>query len=95
MMCCYALCCCPLVGCGKGRGRAQEVAYVSAPQAILRDHLAAVYLKTGVVKNGERLEVLEREKRFVRVRTAGGTEGWIEQRYLVSQSVYDGFQATP
>ncbi|HZR57954.1 MAG TPA: SH3 domain-containing protein [Terriglobales bacterium] len=81
------------IGCSKGRGRAQEIAYVSAPQAILRDHVAAVYQKTGVVKNGERLEVLEREKRFVRVRTAGGTEGWIEQRYLVSQSVYDGFQA--
>ncbi len=81
------------VACGKGRGRAQEIAYVSAPQAILRDHVAAVYLKTGVVKNGERLEVLEREKRFVRVRTTNGTEGWIEQRYLVSQAVYDGFQA--
>jgi SH3-like domain-containing protein len=81
------------VACGKGRGRAQEIAYVSAPQAILRDHVAAVYLKMGVVKNGERLEVLEREKRFVRVRTTNGTEGWIEQRYLVSQAVYDGFQA--
>ncbi|MCU1298250.1 MAG: hypothetical protein JWO91_2528 [Acidobacteriaceae bacterium] len=83
----------PFVGCGKGRSRAQEIAYVSAPQAILRDHVAAVYQKTGVVKNGERLEVLEREKRFVRVRNSSGAEGWIEQRYLVSQSVYDGFQA--
>lgn len=83
----------PFVSCGKGRGRAQEIAYVSAPQAILRDHVAAVYQKTGVVKNGERLEILEREKRFVRVRNSSGTEGWIEQRYLVSQSVYDGFQA--
>jgi SH3-like domain-containing protein len=82
-----------LVGCDKQSKGAQDIAYVSAPQAILRDHMAAVYQKTGVVKNGDRLQVLEREKRFVKVRTSGGSEGWIEQRYLVSQSVYEGFQA--
>jgi SH3-like domain-containing protein len=70
----------------------QEIAYVSVPQTILRDHVSAVYTKTGVVKNGDRVQVLERERRFVRVRTASGTEGWIEQRALVPQSVYDGFQ---
>ena len=81
-----------LSGCGRGRGRAQEIAYVSAPQAILRDHVSAVFNKTGVVKNGDRVQILERKRRFARVRTASGTEGWIEQRSLVPQSVYDGFQ---
>jgi len=81
-----------LGGCGRGRGRVQEIAYVSSPQAILRDHVSAVFSKTGVVKNGDRVQVLERERRFVRVRTASGAEGWIEQRSLVPQSVYDGFQ---
>jgi SH3-like domain-containing protein len=81
-----------LSSCGRGRGRAQEIAYVSAPQAILRDHVSAVFNKTGVVKNGDRVQILERERRFARVRTAGGAEGWIEQRALVPQSVYDGFQ---
>ena len=80
-----------LSGC-RGRGRAQEIAYVSVPQAILRDRVAAVFSKTGVVKNGDRVQILERERRFARVRTASGTEGWIEQRALVSQQVYDGFQ---
>ena len=79
-------------GCGRGRGKAQEMAYVSVPQAILRDHVSAVFAKTGLVKNGDRLQILERERRFARVRTASGTEGWIEQRALVPQSVYDGFQ---
>jgi len=69
-----------------------ETDYVSAPQAFLRDRVAAFYNKTGTVKNAERVEVLERERRFVRVRTDSGLEGWIEQRYLVSQEVYDGFQ---
>jgi Bacterial SH3 domain/GW (Gly-Tryp) dipeptide domain len=81
-----------LAACNRGRGRVQEIAYVSVPQAILRDHVSAVFNKTGVVKNGDRVQVLERERRFARVRTAGGTEGWIEQRALVPQSVYDGFQ---
>jgi len=81
-----------LSGCGRGRGRVQEIAYVSAPQAILRDHVSAVFSKTGVVKNGDRVQILERERRFARVRTDNGAEGWIEQRSLVPQSIYDGFQ---
>jgi SH3-like domain-containing protein len=81
-----------LSGCSRGRGRVQEIAYVSAPQAILRDHVSAVFSKTGVVKNGDRVQILERERRFARVRTTGGAEGWIEQRSLVTQAIYDGFQ---
>jgi SH3-like domain-containing protein len=80
-----------LSGC-RGRSRVQEIAYVSAPQAILRDRVSAVFSKTGTVKNGDRVQILEREHHFVRVRTASGVEGWIEQRSLVPQQVYDGFQ---
>ncbi len=69
-----------------------EIAYVAVPQAILRDHVSAVFNKTGVVKNGQRLEVLDRERRFVKVRSADGAEGWIEQRFLTSDMVYQGFQ---
>lgn len=80
-----------LNACG-GHGRSQEVAYVSAVQANLRDRVAAVYEKVGVVKNGERVEVLDRDRRFVKVRTSTGGMGWIEQRYLVSQEVFDQLQ---
>lgn len=54
--------------------------------------MAAIYNRVGNVKNGERVEILDREKRFVRVRTASGLEGWIEQRNLVDQQTYDGLQ---
>jgi SH3-like domain-containing protein len=80
-----------LTACNR-HGKAQEMAYVAAPQVVLRDRVAAVYTKNGTVKNGERVQILEREKRFARVRTQGGLEGWMEQRYLVSQQVFDGFQ---
>jgi SH3-like domain-containing protein len=78
--------------CNRGRGRVLEVAYVAAVQANLRDQVAAVYEKAGVVKNGDRVEVLDHDRRFVKVRTATGATGWLEQRYLVGQDVYDRIQ---
>jgi len=78
--------------CGRGRQRVLDIAYVSAPQVTLRDQLAQVYSKVGVAKNGERVEVLDRQKRFARVRTQNGAEGWVEQRYLVSRQVFERFQ---
>jgi SH3-like domain-containing protein len=81
-----------LAGCNRGRHRVLEVDYVSAPQVILRDELSPVYKKVGAAKNGDRVDVLDREKRFSKVRTANGQEGWVEQRYLVTQQVFDAFQ---
>jgi SH3-like domain-containing protein len=82
-----------LAGCNRGRGgRVLEIGYVSGIQANLRDRVAAVYEKAGVVKNGDRVEVLDRDRHFVKVRTATGATGWMEQRFLVSQQVYDRIQ---
>jgi SH3-like domain-containing protein len=81
-----------LAGCGRGHERVLETDYVSAPQVVLRDRLAQVYNKVGAAKNGDRVDILDRDKRFARVRTESGAEGWVEQRYLVTQQVYDGFQ---
>jgi SH3-like domain-containing protein len=81
-----------LSACSRGHRRVLEIDYVSAPQITLRDQLSQVYNKVGAAKNGERVEVLERERRFARVRTQSGVEGWVEQRYLVGQQVYDAFQ---
>jgi SH3-like domain-containing protein len=69
-----------------------EYMYVSASETSLRDRVATMYGKVGTVHNGDRVDVLERQKRFVRVRTDSGVEGWVEQRSLISQEVFDGFQ---
>ena len=66
--------------------------YVSVPQVTLRDRVAALYSKVGVVKAGDRVEILERQKKFARVRTPVGQEGWVEQRYLVDQTAFDEVQ---
>jgi SH3-like domain-containing protein len=82
-----------LCGCGRGRhDKDLEKAYVAAPQAYLRDRVAAVYNKVATVKNGEQVTVLERSRRFVHVRTADGKDGWIEQRYLVGDDVFEQFR---
>ena len=86
---------CLLAGCGKGGlSDHAEYAYVAVTEAGLRDHVATFYNKTGVVHNGERVQVLERmqSKRFLRVRSPRGEEGWVQERYLTDQQTYDQFQ---
>lgn len=81
-----------LNACGRSRRHPIEIDYVSAAQVTLRDQLAQVYNKVGTAKNGDRVEVYDRERRFARVKTDSGLEGWVEQRYLVDQQVFDAFQ---
>ncbi len=83
-----AVCLALLGACGRGSLKPREIAYVAAADVNLRDQLATVYNKVGSVSNGEQVEVLETRKRFARVRTARGEEGWIEQRHLVGPEVF-------
>jgi uncharacterized protein YgiM (DUF1202 family) len=79
-------------GCGKREEEAKEQMYVAVPQVMLRDRVAAVYNKVGTAKNGEKLVVLDHQKRFVKVRTEHGEEGWVEQRYLAGVNVFAAAQ---
>ena len=80
-----------MTGCNRTSGNQGTYAWVSAPQAVLRDRVATVYSQTGRVRNGERVQVLEKmqKKPFVRVRSARGEEGWIQDRFLVDQQTFD------
>lgn len=80
-----------LAGCKHTASASGEIAYVSAPQALLRDKVSAVYTQVGTITNGERVEITAREKRFVKVKTGHGAEGWVELRYLVPAEIYDQF----
>src|SRR3954471_11692346 len=78
-------------GCKSASNATKEIAYVNAPQIFLRDRLAPIYEKKGVVKLGEKVYVLDREKRFTLVRSERNEEGWISDRYLVGADVFNQF----
>jgi SH3-like domain-containing protein len=78
--------------CRRGGVTSREYAYVAANQVNVRDRLAAVYNKVAILNIGDKVEITDRQKRFIKIKTSSGQEGWIEARYLVGQDVYDGFE---
>ena len=59
-------------------------AFVGPSTLNLRHDLATKSPVTGIVKHGEKLEILEYQHRFVRVRSEGGVEGWTDLRQLLT-----------
>jgi hypothetical protein len=61
------------------------IAYTGPTVVNLRADLGPRATVVVALQHGERLEVLESRRRFVRVRTAKGLEGWTDANYLLSQ----------
>lgn len=80
-------------GCSRLRPKpATRYVYVTAKQTFLRDRVAAVSNRTATVENGDRLEVLDHGRRFVKVQTAKGEQGWIDEKVVATQDVFDQFE---
>ncbi len=83
-----------MAGCSDFRPKILEkYVYVTAKQTYLRDRVAAVSNRTGVTTNGEKLVLLDHQRRFIKVRTPRGEVGWIEEKLTASQEVADAFAA--
>lgn len=59
-------------------------AYCAPISLNLRQDLAPRAAIVATVKHGERLQILTRRRRFVKVRTAADIEGWVDSRQLLS-----------
>ena len=60
------------------------VAYAGPATLSLRKELSSRSAASASVPHGEELQILETRRRFVRVRTAGGVEGWTDANLLLS-----------
>ncbi len=81
-------------GCSRLRPKPPvQYVYVTAKQTFLRDRVAAVSNRTGTVGNGDKLQVLEHGRRFIRVQTERGEQGWIDEKAVATQEIFDQFEA--
>jgi SH3-like domain-containing protein len=65
------------------------VAYVGPITLNLRKDLASKSATVAAVKHGDKLDVLELRRRFIKVRTAQGIEGWTDSNLLLTDQQMD------
>lgn len=81
-------------GCSRLRPKPKrEYVYVTAKKTYLRDRVAAVSNRTADVENGDKLQVLDRGRRFLEVKTDKGEKGWINEKQVATQALFDQFAA--
>ena len=73
-------------GCRQSRPRAPSIgeAFVGPPNLKIRSDIPLQSSAVATVKHGDRLEILQRRRRFLRVRTPSGVEGWTDERELLN-----------
>ncbi len=75
-------------GCRNQPNRAPAIgeAYVGPAQLKIRSDIPLESAAVATAKHGERLEILQRRRKFLRVRTVSGAEGWTDERQLLAAS---------
>ena len=73
-------------GCRPSRPHAPAIgeAYAGPVTLKIRSEIPLQSPTVATVKHGDRLEILQRRRRFLRVRTESGSEGWADERQLLA-----------
>lgn len=84
-----------LTGCTDQPDRAPVIGegYVGAYTLHVRDELMARAKTVDTLKHGDRLEIIGRRRRFLKVRTAKGAEGWVDSTQLFSHEDIENLKA--
>ncbi len=81
-----------MTGCSRFKPKpAEQYVFVTSKQANLRDRVAAVSNRTGVVANGDRLKVLDHGRHWIKVQSAKGEIGWIEEKAVATDAAAGAF----
>lgn len=77
-----------LAGCRGGRQRVPAIgeAFVGPAALKIRADIPLDSATVATVKHGERLDILQQRRKFLRVRTPNGAIGWTEERQLLALS---------
>ncbi len=78
-----------LGSCGTQSSSALGEAYVAPASINLRQELTNKNSTVAVLKHGDRVSILDVRRRFIKVRTAKGVEGWIDSSQLLSPEQMD------
>lgn len=74
---------------GPPEERAIGVAYAGPASLILRKELSSRSSATTTIQHGDKVEILETRRRFVRIRTSTGEQGWTDANLLLSSEQMD------
>ena len=87
----FLLALCAATGCSNGTSHEQEIGEAYAGPAVLKLRREVDLRSPEVVSvvHGDRLAIVGRRRRFVRVRTASGVVGWTDMRQLLSAAQMD------
>ncbi len=80
-----------VAGCNRFHHETHDYVWVSVRQVYLHDRVAAVSNHVAQVVDGQKLEVLDRAHRFIKVKTENNEVGWIEERAVIDSKSHAAF----